>query len=49
MSTLDMILWILATLFFGIAAFGGARIPTTWPHFGWLGAGLIGLSVILPG
>lgn len=48
MSTLDLILWILATLCFGIASFGAGRAPT-WPHFGWLGAMLVGLAVILPG
>lgn len=52
MTTLDLILWILATLRFGIAAFAGA--PATggrfgWVGWGWLGAMLVGLSVILPG
>jgi hypothetical protein len=55
MSTLDMILWILATLCWGVAAFagspgaGGAPRPLAWFGWGWLGLVLVGLSVILPG
>jgi hypothetical protein len=54
MSTLDMILWIFATLCWGVAAFAGAPAATPrpivgWFGWGWLGLVLVGLSVILPG
>ena len=44
---MDLILWILATLCFGIAAFGGGRVAG-WISWGWLGAMLAGLAVVLP-
>lgn len=50
-----MILWILATLCWAVAAFAGAPTaggtprPLAWFGWGWLGLALVGLSVILPG
>jgi len=43
MSTVDLILWVVAMICFGLAAF-----KVTAPvHLGWLGAAFVALAMIL--
>lgn len=44
MNLLEMLLFLVAAVFFGVAAFRGAPRP----HWGWLGAMTLALAFVLP-
>ena len=45
MNLLEMLLFLVAAVFFGVAAFWG--VPRR-PHWGWLGACVMALAFVLP-
>jgi hypothetical protein len=45
MSTAQIILWVLATIAFGLAAWRPIFRATV--HLGWVGATLVGLAVLV--
>jgi hypothetical protein len=48
MTVFDLVMWILAGVCFGLAAFGWPRGNPSNVHLGWFGALLIAVAVLTP-